>query len=318
MANANAAGPRLVTRNVEGISTSERPVRFPAGDHEIFGILTEPLTTPRGVGVVLLNATSDRNRFLARFARRLAGAGFHVMRFDYQGFGESSGPLTGTGLKHAMITLTALEEPFTRDLLGAVGELHRHGVQRIAVVGRCFGARTALSGVRHLPDLRGMALLSLPLHGGGDAQHPTNRWALDEVRAAARLGIGLRVMRGMFNPRRRERWMRKFRAAAGQLLRRPAAEGDGQHAAEWVSGAVVDALREAVSRRMPLLFVYGRPESVYRDFMQAQAGPLAFLAQAADHVTVALIDGPANTLTNLAIQEEVMARTQEWLEWISR
>ncbi len=317
MADARTPTP-VLTRPVEGISTSERPVRFSAGDDEIFGVFTEPLVTPRGIGVVLCNATSDRNRFIVRFARRLAGAGFHVLRFDYQGFAESSGRLTGTGLKHAMITLTSPQEPFTRNLLGAVSEMRRRGVQRIAVVGRCFGARTALSGLRQIPDLVGMALLSLPLHGGGDAQHPTTRWALDEVRSAARLGVGMRVLRGMFNPRRRERWMRKVRAAAGQLLKRPAATGDGQAAAAWVSEAVVGAARDALDRGVPLLFVYGRLESVYRDFQQAQAGPLAFLGSAGDRVTVALFDGPANNLTNLKIQEDVMNRTQEWLEWISR
>src|SRR5712692_11849346 len=173
------SGHRPVTHQVEGVSRSEIPVRFRAGEEEIFGILSEPLTTARGVGVVLLNATSDRNRFLPRLARRLAGSGFHVLRFDYHGFGESSGPFTGTALKHAMITLTTLEEPFTHDLLGAVAELQRRGIDKIMLIGRCFGSRTALSGVQQIQGLRGVALISMPLHGGGDAHHPTSRWALD-------------------------------------------------------------------------------------------------------------------------------------------
>jgi hypothetical protein len=240
-----------------------------------------------------------------------------VLRFDYHGFGESSGPWTGSNLKHAMITLQTLDEPFTEDLLGAVEELHRRGLRRIAVMGRCFGSRAALSAVPHMPDLCAIGLVSLPLHGGGDAQHPISRWALDEVRDAARRGVRLRAIRGLLNPRRRERWLRKLRLAARQLIRRPAggsSAGDG-HAADWVSGAVIESVRTAVDRGVPVLFLYGRAESVYRDFVQAQTGPLGgIVARAGDGVTVTLVDGPTNNLTNLDIQETVLGRTQAWLE----
>ena len=313
MADAHALKSHVVTSHPDGMSHTEQPVRFRAGDDEVFGILTEPSGPPRGIGVVLLNATSDRNRFLTRFARRLAAAGFHVLRFDYHGFGESSGPLTGKELKHAMITLTTLQEPFTQDFLGGVEELRRRGLQHIVVIGRCFGSRTALSGVKDIPDLRGIVLISLPMHSGGDAQHPTNRWALDEVRSAAQRGAGLRVLRGMLNPRRRQRWMRKIRTAAGQLLRRPAAGKDGQPT-DWVAETVVESLRDATSRHIPVMILFGREESTYRDFLQAQAGPLGFLKQATDRVTVSLVDGPTNNLTNLTVQEDVMRLTQEWVE----
>ena len=315
MADGISSAQRPAVLEVEGISRSERPVRFQVGDDHVFGILTEPLSTPRQIGVVLLNATSDRNRFLPRLARRLAGAGFHVMRFDYHGFGESAGPLTGSQLKHAMITLTTLEEPFTNDLLGAVGELRQRGLKQIVLVGRCFGSRTVLSAVKQVPDLSGVALISLPLHQGGNEQHPNRRWALEEVRTAASRGALTRVLRGLRSPRRRARWVQKLRFAAGQLLRLPGARpaGNGQ-AAEWVSETVVEAVRDLAARRVPMLFVYGQAESVYKDFQQVRAGPLRqILEAAADRVTVSLVDGPTNNLTNLKVQEDVMTATMEWL-----
>ncbi len=316
MSDAIGAAQPVLTPQVEGESHSERPVRFRAGDDEIFGILTEPLSAPRGVGIVLLNATSDRNRFLPRLARRLAASGFHVMRFDYHGFGESSGPLTGSALKHSMITLTTLEEPFTVDLLGAVDELRRRGLEKIVLIGRCFGSRTVLSGVKQIQSLLAVALISLPLHQGGDEQHPNRRWALEEVRTAAQRGALRRALRGLRSPRRRTRWAQKLRLAAAQLLRLPGsrAKADGQ-AAEWVSTAVVESVRDLAVRHVPMLFVYGRSEPVYKDFQQVRAGPLReILDEAGDRVTVSLVDGPTNNLTNLAVQEVVMARTQEWLE----
>ncbi len=316
MADASGTGQHVLTRQVEGESHSERPVRFRAGGDEIFGILTEPLSTPRGIGIVLLNATSDRNRFLPRLARRLAASGFHVMRFDYHGFGESSGPMTGSALKHSMITLTTLEEPFTADLLGAVEEFHRWGIEKIVLIGRCFGSRTALSGVKQIQNLHAAALISLPLHQGGDEQHPNRRWALEEVRTAAQRGALRRVLRGLRSSRRRTRWAQKLRLAAAQLLRLPSSRtATDARAAEWVSVAVVESVRDLAARRVPMLFLYGRSEPVYKDFQQVRAGPLRqILDQAGDRVTVALVDGPTNNLTNLEVQEAVLARTQEWLE----
>jgi pimeloyl-ACP methyl ester carboxylesterase len=314
MADSIASEQRVVKHSEEGVSRFETPVRFQAGEEHIFGMLTEPLT-PRGIGVVLLSATSDRNRFLIRQARRLAGSGFHVLRFDYHGFGESSGPWTGSALKHDMITLSTLEEPFTNDLVGAVEEFHRRGIEKIVLIGRCFGSRTALSGVKHIRNLQAVALISLPIHSGGAAS-PTSRWALDEVREAARRGVRLRALRGLLSPRRRRRWLQKLRFAAGQLVRRSnrGTETDGVDA-DWVSEAVVGSLREVAARRVPVLFLYGRHESVYKDFLQAQAGPLKdILGSIADRVTVSLVDGPTNNLTNLGIQEAVLSSTQEWLE----
>lgn len=308
-------GTAVLAPEVEGLSHSERPVRFKVGDDEIFGILTEPLHAPRKVGVVLLNATSDRNRFLPRFARRMAAAGFHVVRFDYHGFGESAGPLTGSALKHSMITLTTLEEPFTNDLLGAVGELQRRGVDDVVVIGRCFGSRTALSGVKQIRNLRAIGLISLPMHDGGEAQHPTSRHALEEVRSAAQRGIRLRALRGLLSPRRRKRWMQKLRLAAQQLLRRQTPGEDVEGAAEWVSKTVIDSMQELATRRVPVMIMFGRAESVYRDFQLAKAGPLGpILAEAGNRVTVTLVDGPTNNLTNLAVQEAVMSGAMQWLE----
>lgn len=309
------ADQQVLTRSVEGISRTEHPLRFRAGDDEIFGILTEPLSTPRGIGVVLLNAASDRNRFLPRLARRLAGAGFHVMRIDYRGFGESSGPSTGTELKHALITLN-LEEPFTKDLLGAVEQLRQRGVEDVVVIGRCFGSRTALAGVTHLPRLRAMGLITLPLHGGGDAQHPSTRWALDEVRSAVHRGVGMRAVRSLWSPRRRTRIFRKLRHAAMQLLHLPGSRrGDERSTSEWLAESVVESLRELVARKVPVLVLYSRTEPVYRDWVKAQAGPLRdILASAGDRLTVTVIDGPAQNLTSIPVQDAVMTQTQEWLE----
>src|SRR5690242_8169288 len=69
----------------------DEPVFVPACDETLFGILTSPLGSSTGIGVVILAGDGSRNHVFARLARQLAHLGFHVLRVDLQGTGESSG-----------------------------------------------------------------------------------------------------------------------------------------------------------------------------------------------------------------------------------
>jgi pimeloyl-ACP methyl ester carboxylesterase len=301
---------------VEGISRTEIPLRFFAGHGDsLFGILTRPMSQPRGVAVVLLNAATDRNRFLPRLARRLAARGFDVLRFDYRGFGESSGPWTGSEQKHALMTLSAQKEPFADDAVAAVEELQRRGYQRFVFVGRCFGARSALAAGRHVPNLQGIVLISMPIHVG-EAEHPSDRWALDHVRGAARRGFRLTMLRSLFSRRRRERWVRVLRQAGKQLVRRrtPKPNGAGEEMS-WISESVIDGFRDTVSRHIPLLLLYGADEIVYKDFELARSGALgSVLGQAGAAATIRTLDGPVRILSSVPIQEEVMQQVIDWID----
>ncbi|MDP8957906.1 MAG: alpha/beta fold hydrolase, partial [Actinomycetota bacterium] len=137
------------------VSASEEiPVFFPAGGETLFGILTRPVGEPKGVGVVLLavRATFHRNRVAVLLARRLAGLGFHVLRFDYHGLADSS----GTATFH-------LDQPFVEDVEGAVRRMRQEGVERFVLVGQCFGARTALAAAARLDGIAGVVLVALPV-----------------------------------------------------------------------------------------------------------------------------------------------------------
>ena len=320
MANPNLSQAQVITEPAEGASRMETPLRFTArhGD-SLFGILTRPTAQPRDIAVVFLNAATDRNRFIPRLARRLAGRGFPVLRFDYRGFGESSGPWTGSEQKHALMHLATQEEPFADDAAAAVEELQRRGFRQFVLVGRCFGARSALAAARYVPNLQGIALISMPIHVG-ETGHPSERWALDHVRGAARRGFRLTLLRSLFSRRRRERWVRVLRQAGKQLIqkRKPPADGAGKEMA-WVSESVVNGFRDVVSRRVPLLLLYGADEVVYKDFELARSGALGdVLAQGGPTVAVTTLDGPVNILSNVPIQEQVMHQVTEWLEACAR
>ena len=131
-------------------------VRFEEAD--MFAILTVPEEPAKGVGVVIAHGRSDqqschRNQVSARFARALAGRGFHVVRFDYPGLSDSSGVSRGfaLGISH------------DREIVSIVNDLRRRGIERIFLVGYCIGGRSALAALDHLTGIEGVVMVTSPL-----------------------------------------------------------------------------------------------------------------------------------------------------------
>jgi pimeloyl-ACP methyl ester carboxylesterase len=140
-------------------SSHETPVFCPVGKDRIFGIFTAPVVEPVGTAVVFLAGggqlpSPHRNRFAVRLSRRLASEGYHGMRFDYRGVGESTGSPR----------VDRLDEPSVADLEGVAQWIQTQGVTRLVLVGSCFGARTALAWAARKPAVvQGLVLLSVPL-----------------------------------------------------------------------------------------------------------------------------------------------------------
>jgi pimeloyl-ACP methyl ester carboxylesterase len=190
----------------------ERPVYFTAGDTPLFGVLTAPTGPPTGTGVLLLAGgiyvlSTNRNRMYVRLARRLAALGHTVLRIDFRGVGESAG----------VIGDYSIADPNPGDAAAAVRCLLAVGVQRVAIVGSCFGARSALEAAADDPALARLVLFSPPVgdEGEGDAPEPHDigpRFT-EQLRTLWRRRIPTLVVYG-----RGDRYYRDFRAAvAGPL-----------------------------------------------------------------------------------------------------
>ena len=118
----------------------ETPVFIHAGEETLSGILGFPARDSSGLGVIVLaggwrGTSAGRNRVMVRLCRRLMASGFHTLRFDYAGVGESTGTQKLT-----------LADPSVEDLLGAVKWFQALAVSRRArrillwgmdVPGRC-------------------------------------------------------------------------------------------------------------------------------------------------------------------------------------
>ena len=115
------------------------PTLFGTGARQLFGIYHAPDgAVVRDAGVVLCHpAPQDYSQTywaMHKLASMLAGAGFHVLRFDYSGTGDSSGSA-------AEVTLGVWQD----DILAAVAELQdMSGARRVSLAGMRLGAALAM------------------------------------------------------------------------------------------------------------------------------------------------------------------------------
>jgi pimeloyl-ACP methyl ester carboxylesterase len=102
------------------------------------GILSSPGEAgPGAPGALLLNSgllhRVGPNRLYVRIARALATRGFHSLRFDLSGLGDSAMPAAGDGL--------SIEDRAQVDILSAMRAMReKAGVERFVMMGLCSGA----------------------------------------------------------------------------------------------------------------------------------------------------------------------------------
>lgn len=283
-------------------SRQETPVFFPVGDEDVFGMFTRPTVEANGAAVIVLpgpgiTSMVYRNRVGARLCRRLAAIGYHCLRIDYQGTGES----TGEG------RAANLERPFTDDLEGAMRWLEGQGLSRFVVVGTCYGAWTALMGAWKLPQIRGAMLISIPSFVEDEA---ATRPVMD-----ARL-VGRRI-RGLFNTRRRRRYVslakNRLRALLSRL--RGGLSPNGGEGHRWVRPEFFESVDSLTRRKAPVLLAFGTADKAYRAFRWALPGRLErVLERNGGVLEVEVYPGVLHGLPNLSVQGWVLDLVPEWLE----
>jgi alpha/beta superfamily hydrolase len=167
-----------VTRD---LVVDEEPLFLTSGVHELFAVLTAPAVEARGVAVVLLWGSGAMpsfgpNRIRWRLARELAGLGYHALRLDYAGSGESTGDSA---------PLHDLGAPCVADVVAAIGWLASRGLSRIILLGTCFGARAALASVPLIEGLEGVVLLAPPVWD--DDQRMAESFELSRLQPGSRI-----------------------------------------------------------------------------------------------------------------------------------
>lgn len=283
-------------------ATAERPVYF-GPDDDLFGVLTAPTGAARGVGVALMNwgnwDPAGPDRLLVRLARRLADDGFHSLRYNVRGVGESRGRVAGF---HG-------GSPPVDEAAAALDLLRAEGITRLATVGYCLGARAGLA-VSAAPDVVAHALLAPVLLDF----RPTDRWRA--LPAAAHL-VGLRGdlrRRSIRTPDGRRRALRRLWAAAAAVERhrgRPPSTGRGRH--RWVATGLAAPLEDLAARRVPVLFLFGDADAYLDDFRLARLGGLRRPLRRSDRIELRVIAGQVHRIDDPAVGRRVVDATAEWL-----
>ena len=288
-------------------SWTETPLFVDSRENTLFGILTEPLEGIRGVAIVHLRdgnegPSSGRSRSSALLCRRLASDGFHALRFDYHGVGESTGA----------IDRFRLDEPFKDDVEACVRRLHDLGLTRVALVGECFGARTVLA-CRDLAGLEAVALIGIPLRDAKKVAGTTR----PVVRHRSLVGYAVRalrprILRELLDPRLRRRYLV---AAHNALTAKPyRAMSASSGVPGWVSATVLHDLDDLTVRGIPVLLVNGTSDPGFEDFNRAQQGTFGeILRRSANIVSVVTVDGRIAACADASALEPAIDVIGEWL-----
>lgn len=280
------ADPNIATTDNEVLGV------IPTAGAEIFAILTRPTVEANGWGVAILNGGANnpsmgRNRMSVDIARNMAAQGFHVVRFDYHGVGESTG----------QVAELRLDMPFVDDLVAVASWARSNGVERLVLTGCCFGSRTALASAPHIPSLAGMVFFGTPIRdfGKGARNKRMTRTAIDwSMWEFIRRGLRLRTLSGLFDARRRTRYRRLVGAKIGFVSRKALKQLSAETAPDlyWVSEGVLSQIEYIVENSIPCVFVYDDKDEYYKEITEAMKGRLGRLIEdPRSKVEIKLVDG---------------------------
>jgi pimeloyl-ACP methyl ester carboxylesterase len=281
----------------------ETPVFIPADGNEIFAIFTRPTVEPNGMCVVLLlggvfSLSITRNRLSVKLARKLAAQGYHVLRMDFHGVGESTGSFQES----------RLAKPWTQDLMGAIGWLRTQGQSDFILLGHCFGGRTCLASTPEIPELRALGLIVVPVMDYNHFELAVKNRSELPVGQFARHAARMTVLRGLFRRRDRRRYIHILKA---KLRRRK--PGAVEEPWEQASPHYMRFLSEVVARRVPTLLAFGT-ECLAKDFERASTGKLGkLLKRGQPFLQVHRFDRMAHGFPNLPSQEQTLDLIDEWL-----
>lgn len=244
--------------------------------HRLHGILHEPdAASARGVCILLLSpgikGRVGPHRLYLKIAARLVPLGFHVLRFDFYGLGDSEGELAERQLVDVYNAVQAGR--YVEDTIDAMDWMQaERGVRRFVGSGLCGGSLTALFAAERDRRIECILGLGLPttLDGGREnwGRHLTQGQLVEVrqgyLRKLGSIGAWTRFLRG------KSEYSVIWKTIRHGLRRRP----DQPRAAtapdplDNINPLFAPAFRAVAESRRPMLLVFGGNDRLQFEFSE--------------------------------------------------
>ncbi len=293
-------------------SVQERPIFFPSGGDTLFGVVTDPVSEPRGVGVILLygggyTMSSYYNQYWTNLARRVAGIGFHALRFDHHGNGDATGRVDNFDHK----------TPFSDDVLAAIRFMEGEGVRRFLLVGDCLGGRGVLVAAADVDSVEGVYTISAMVRDGRmeKAEDWAEQYGLGHY---LRRAFRWKTLKNLASREMRRSYLKVGSAKVRQVTGRAGRE-DIKMAADLASnagasGRFLDPLARFLDRGGSIRFVFGDEDEERRaDFDQALSGRLGeILESGGARAEVGMVSGSLANIQDPPTQDAIIEEVANW------
>jgi pimeloyl-ACP methyl ester carboxylesterase len=298
-------------------SRQEIPVFFSAGKETLFGVVTEPVGEPRGIGVILLygggyTMSSYYNQYWTRMARRVSALGFHALRFDHHGNGDSTGRVDAFDHR----------APFADDVVSAMSFMETQGVSRFLLVGDCLGGRGTLVAASRVEAADGVFMISAMVRDG--RMEKAEDWAQKYgIGHYVRRALRWKTIRKLASRDLRRAYLKVGSTKLKQVAAKPARALGRRQPTEvtqdngGASNRFLEPLEGILKRGAHVHFVYGdEDEERTGEFETARGARLGqILKDAGSLVEITTVAGTIADIQDPPAQDAII---DEVADWVSR
>lgn len=262
-------------------SVTETPITL-AETGLVFGIHTRPAVCDRSAAFIFLNSGLIHRvgpfRLYVDLARRLGSFGFHVLRIDQSGKGDSA----RRNAPHS--------EARVQDIAEAVLYLSQFGIGKVVVIGLCSGADDPFWAAQDIPEVAGIVMLD----------------GFCAITATYRRNVILRKIKAALSLRK---WKKKLREISSP---RSLGVGDEVNLRDWPDPALGRQMYLALlGRGVRLLCIFTHGATDYYNYV----GQLAEFLGTEDYsetLTEVLFSSAAHTYPLVNDRELMMQTVCSW------
>lgn len=285
----------------------EQIVKFKSEEKEVFGILHTPTQSIQQskVGIIVARYRTGPHRMFVEAARRWNNEGFHVLRIDFPGMGDSEGEYL---YRH-------IDDFPRRTLLDAIQYFkEREKVEKVVLVGVCSGARTVLYTAGECPEVQHLILMAMPFTSVSyDYQEIALLKKNAHISSASAKGILTNYLKLLIKP---NNWKRLLSGQSqfslhflitliNSLLKR--------NNNQLFQKQVYTSMRMFFERQGRALFIYGGGDEVTKDFTE-EFQLVKSTIQGVDLLSeIFIIEGANHVFSRVEWKTNAIKYTSAWL-----